>query len=85
MDSGGLSDYELARLERIKENRKMLEELFPEGTSLFIPGSPQSRGQRRRGVREENSRGSGDSTPESGGTPTKKSYRYTARYVALNR
>lgn len=80
----GLSEYELARLERIKENQKMLEELFPEGTGLFIPGSPQSRGQRKRVVRGGNSRGSGDSTPEEGGTPTKKGYRYTARYDCVS-
>ena len=39
----GLSDYELARLERIKQNKKMLEELFPEGvTSLLCSPSPSS-------------------------------------------
>lgn len=37
MEARRLSDYEIARLERIKENKKMLEELFPEGTGLRLP------------------------------------------------
>ena len=36
-EGGELCDYELQRLERIKENRKMLEELFPDGTSMYMP------------------------------------------------
>lgn len=35
--SKGLSEYELARLERIKENQKIIDELFPEGTNLELP------------------------------------------------
>ena len=49
-DSEKMSEYELARLERIKENRKMLEELFPDGTGLFPLTDSQS--------------SSGDRTPE---------------------
>ena len=37
METRRLSEYEIARLERIKENKKMLEELFPEGTGLHLP------------------------------------------------
>lgn len=38
-----MSEYELARQERIKENQKMLEELFPEGTTDLIPPKPKRR------------------------------------------
>ena len=33
-----LSDYEKERLKRIEENRKMLDELFPDGTGLCVNG-----------------------------------------------
>lgn len=36
--SKGLSDYEKERLKRIEENRKMLDELFPDGTGLHVNG-----------------------------------------------
>ena len=32
-----MSEYERERQKRIEENRKMLEELFPDGTSLSLP------------------------------------------------
>ena len=35
--AGGMSEYELKRMERIRENKKMLEELFPDGTGLQVP------------------------------------------------
>lgn len=37
METRRLSEYEIARLERIKENKRVLEELFPEGTGLHLP------------------------------------------------
>ena len=51
--SNGMSEYERERLKRIEENRKMLEELFPDGTSL--------NSERRTG------RGEKELTPEGGG------------------
>ena len=46
----GMSEYERERQKRIEENRKMLEELFPEGTGLSVPvrrlekdGTPESK------------------------------------------
>ena len=46
-DKSSMSEYERARLERIKENRKMLDELFPDGTGLFpITDSQGSSGER---------------------------------------
>ncbi|CAI8041061.1 Cell division cycle-associated 7-like protein [Geodia barretti] len=37
METKGMSEYERERQKRIEENRKMLEELFPDGTSLSGP------------------------------------------------
>ena len=42
-----MSEYERDRLKRIEENRKMLDELFPDGTSLNVNGSPAVQGGRR--------------------------------------
>lgn len=44
MDGKEMSDYERDRLKRIEENRKMLDELFPDGTSLnvSVPSSTRS-------------------------------------------
>lgn len=52
-DVVGLSEYELQRLERIKENKKMLEELFPDGTGLYPlqKTSPRERTPEGEGVR----------------------------------
>lgn len=71
-DSEKMSEYELARLERIKENRKMLEELFPDGTGLLPLTDSQS--------------SSGDRTPERYSTrravrSPRKQRAYTTRYV----
>lgn len=46
--SSALSDYELARQERIKENQKMLEELFPEGTEIIVPKASRPPPLKRR-------------------------------------
>ena len=74
--SNSLSEYELARLERIKENQQMLEELFPEGTSV-VKSYP---GRRRKRSDDDNSRCSGDGTPEQFDSPQKK-HRYSVRLV----
>lgn len=44
-----MSAYELDRLERIKENQKMLEELFPEGTPDIVLSVPRTRKRRPQG------------------------------------
>jgi len=79
-----LSEYERERLERIKENEKVLEELFPGGTdSIYvdIKGKRPSAVKRRREL-DGNSRGSGsgassdyasDSDHEQGSTRKKLS------------
>lgn len=83
-EGAGLCDYELQRLERIKANRKMLEELFPDGTSMYMPRPIKKRkpiGPRR--VSQQDSQGgsgSGGSTPEEGNSPQKKNTRYSVRY-----
>ena len=76
-----LCEYELQRLERIKANRKMLEELFPDGTSMYMPRPIKERKSAVvRRVSNLDSQGgslSGGSTPEEGNTPQKKnSIRY---------
>lgn len=43
-----MSEYEIARLERIKENEKMLEQLFPEGTDVLTPKTLYRTRKRRR-------------------------------------
>ena len=90
--SAALSDYELARQERIKENQKVLEELFPEGTEIVVPKParpPQLK--RRRRTADINSlgtgSGSGSASENSGGeeegeTPCRKAKNgYRIRYA----
>ena len=74
-----MCDYELKRLERIKANRKMLEELFPEGTGMYMPRPIKKR--RRRASIQDSQGGStsGESTPEEGSTPQKKQRLYSIR------
>lgn len=62
--SKGMSEYELARQERIKENQKMLEELFPEGTDI-IKQSVGSRPVKRRRLTDANSLGTGSGSEAS--------------------
>lgn len=52
-----MSEYELDRLERIKENKKMLEELFPEGTDIMS--------KKRRHQVDGNSLGTGSGSEAS--------------------
>ena len=54
-----LSDYERERLERIKENEKMLEELFPGGSDAVFSDTKGKRPVKRRHGLDGNSRGSG--------------------------
>ncbi len=54
-----LSEYELARLERIEENQKVLEELFPEGTQITVPKARPTPLKRRRRTTDVNSLGTG--------------------------
>lgn len=61
MPRNGMSEYELDRLERIKENEKMLNELFPKGTSLKQPKTVK-----RRRQTDTNSLGTGSGTSGSG-------------------
>lgn len=78
-----MCEYELERLERIKANRKMLEELFPEGTSMYMPRPIKKRRSSYRRVSSQGSQGgsaSGESTPEEGTSPQKKGSRYSVRY-----
>lgn len=44
MDGKEMSEYERERIKRIEENQKMLDELFPDGTSLnvSVPASTRS-------------------------------------------
>ncbi len=87
-----MSDYELTRLERIKENQKMLEELFPEGvTSLAPKRIPPSRpsSTKKRRVTDTNSLGTesgsdcaserSHSDVEEEGCPRKRRSGYTVR------
>ena len=57
-----MSEYELDRLERIKENQKMLDELFPHGTDLKLPKTVR----KRRRQTDTNSLGTGSGTSGSG-------------------
>ena len=57
---GKLSEYERERLKRIEENRKMLDELFPEGTGLHV--SVERRRVSRRNSESSNSQDSDDSS-----------------------
>ena len=80
MANNKLSAYELARLERIKENQQMLEELFPEGTSMnsLMRTKPATRPKRRNRSDDDESRESGESTPDECASPRKKG-RFTVR------
>ena len=76
----GMSEYERERQKRIEENRKMLEELFPDGTSLSVPvvrrasavkeGTPESK--------------DGDSTFGSPVTPRTRARSVTSSYSPLS-
>ena len=87
-NSKAMSEYELNRLERIKENQKMLEELFPEGTNVLTPEviSPYS-GRSKRRCTDTNSRGTASgsdgvsepSNSDEDGTPSKRKQRYSVR------
>jgi len=71
------SEYEIARLERIKENQQMLEELFPTGTPKF-----DSRSLVKKPVRSVRRKRSDDCTDESGESESednRKKARYTVR------
>ena len=81
-----MCEYELKRLERIKENNKMLAELFPEGTSLYMPHPIKKRKSNCKRVnvqKSESGSTSGESTPEECATPQKKGCLYTVRYGLL--
>ena len=60
--SAALSEYELARQERIKENQKMLEELFPEGTEIIVPKARPPQLKRRRRTADISSLGTASSS-----------------------
>ena len=79
-EKSDMCEYELKRLQRIKSNRKMLEELFPKGTSMYLPRPIKKGRSTGRRVSVQGSQGgsaSGESTPEEGTTPNKL---YTLRY-----
>lgn len=57
-----MSEYELDRLERIKENEKMLLELFPEGTPDVVT---RSRARKRKTQSDMNSLGGTGSGSEA--------------------
>lgn len=83
-ETSGMSEYELKRLERIKANRRMLCELFPEGASMCMPCSAKKRrlNSRRVSAHSQDESASGESTPEKGinGSVNKHSL-YSTRYV----
>ena len=82
-EESDMCEYELKRLERIKANRKMLEELFPEGTSMYMPRPIKKRKSNGRRVSVQGSLGgssSGESTPEKGTILPKKASLYSVRY-----
>ena len=58
-----MSAYELDRLERIKENQKMLEELFPEGTPDVVKSVPRTR--KRRALQGDSLGGTGSGSEAS--------------------
>ena len=78
--SNGVSEYELARLERIKENEKMLEELFPEGTDILTPRRSYRGSRKLRVQTDANSQGTGSGSDsisdEEGSLQVKKRSRY---------
>lgn len=64
---GGMSEYERDRLKRIEENRKMLDHLFPDGTSLSVNGHSRVRMGRPDKEHTPEMGGEGDSTCSSPG------------------
>ena len=79
-DESDMCEYELKRLERIKANREMLKELFPEGTSMYMPRPIKKRARRSSIQDSQGGSTSGESTPEEGSTPQKKRRLYSIRY-----
>lgn len=61
--SDGMSEYEKDRLKRIDENRKKLEELFPDGPVGLRVGRGRDREQTPEGEGEEGSAGSSYGSP----------------------
>jgi hypothetical protein len=58
-----MSAYERERLERIKENQKMLDELFPEGTPDLVVA--RSSGSRKRRAQTDSQGGTGSGSEAS--------------------
>lgn len=78
-DTKTMSEYERIRQERIKENQKMLEELFPEGTDIIRPKARARPTVKRRRLADANSLGtesrSGSEVSDGEGSPrTKRVY-----------
>ena len=61
-----LSNYEKERLERIKENEKMLEQLFPDGADAVYSAMKKKRPMKQRRTLDGNSRGSGSGASSDG-------------------
>ena len=81
--SNKLSQYELERQERMKENQKMLEELFPDGTDI-VPPKGRRAPKRRRVTADANSLGTGSGSEasnsgEEGGSPGKPKRSFRTR------
>ena len=85
MESRGTSEYELDRLERIKENQKMLEELFPDGPpDLIVPKSRKRRVQADVNSLGTGSRSGSEASDEEGSYgPSKPKRVYQKRYYLL--
>ena len=64
--NGGMSEYERERLKRIEENRKMLDELFPDGTSLNVSMKVMREEKEHTPEGRENGGGSLYGSPVSG-------------------
>lgn len=79
-----MSEYELDRLERIKENQKMLLELFPEGTPDMVV---RSRTRKRRTQGDMNSLGGTGSGSEASSNEHEEGYKLKRvnqhRYVRI--
>ena len=81
-DESDMCEYELRRLERIKANRKMLEDLFPEGTRVYMPRPLKKHKSNGRRASVQGSLGgssSGESTPEKGAPLQRKDSLYSVR------
>ena len=63
-----MSAYERDRLERIKENQKMLEELFPDGTPDIVLTGSRTR-KRRTQADSQGGTGSGSESDEDNPKP----------------